>query len=248
MPPSSASATSTAVAGAAPIRPSNATAAVTGTTSATVIQSMPSMKLTRLTNHTPPTSRIANSSVRGSCGIMLKFDRQRRQHGADRQRLQHEPRRGAEPADVIDHPDQRKREGRERQRGQLRPGREARHRDPDPQARERRRHHGDAAALRGRLAVRGARVRTRQCVAHEQGPQHDDQPGARRDRRNQHQTEHRHRWPAVPHRTSNSHRPLFKLKRIPKETGCALEVLILAYILVGPAFARRSISRHDGTV
>ena len=152
-----------------------------------------------------------------------EIHRQRREHGANRQRLQHEPRRGAEPADVVDRPDQRKREDRSVSAASWAPAARPDNATPIHRPQECGRHDGDAAALRGRLAVRGARVRARQCVAHEQGPQHDDQPGARRDRRNQHQAEHRHRWPAVPHRTSNSHRPLFKLKRIPKETGCGLE-------------------------
>ena len=43
---------------------------MTGTTSATVIQSMPSMKLVRLTNQTPPISSSARSSHHGSSGRM----------------------------------------------------------------------------------------------------------------------------------------------------------------------------------
>ena len=51
--------------GAPSVKPSSTTPAVTGTTSATVIQSMPSMKLTRLTNQTPPSRSSARSSDRG---------------------------------------------------------------------------------------------------------------------------------------------------------------------------------------
>ena len=60
--------------GAAPIRPSSTTPAVTGTTSATVIQSMPSMKFTRLTNQTPPSS----SSARSSAARKLRHDAESR--------------------------------------------------------------------------------------------------------------------------------------------------------------------------
>ncbi len=49
-----------------PPRPKMATAPVIGTASATVIQSMPSMKFTRLTNHTPSRTRQARSIQSGS--------------------------------------------------------------------------------------------------------------------------------------------------------------------------------------
>jgi hypothetical protein len=45
-------------------------AAVTGTNSAIVIQSMPSMKLTRFTNHTPPMNRPARSTKNGIDGMI----------------------------------------------------------------------------------------------------------------------------------------------------------------------------------
>jgi hypothetical protein len=48
-------------------------AAVTGTVSATVIQSRPSMKLTRLTNHRPASSRIARSIQSGQPGTSLRL-------------------------------------------------------------------------------------------------------------------------------------------------------------------------------
>ena len=63
------------VAGSNPIAPKIASAAVIGTTSATVIQSRPSMKLTRLTNQSPPRTRSkrsiqigANGATRSSSG------------------------------------------------------------------------------------------------------------------------------------------------------------------------------------
>ena len=51
-----------------PKTPNRTIAPVTGTISATVIQSMPSMKLTRLTSHTPPRSRQARSIHHGRTG------------------------------------------------------------------------------------------------------------------------------------------------------------------------------------
>ena len=48
-------------------------AAVTGTVSATVIQSSPSMKLTRLTNHSVPISRMARSATSGRNGAIRPF-------------------------------------------------------------------------------------------------------------------------------------------------------------------------------
>ena len=49
-----------------PTSPSMAMTPVTGTISATVIQSSPSMKLTRFTNQTPPRMRKACSTTRGT--------------------------------------------------------------------------------------------------------------------------------------------------------------------------------------
>ena len=70
MAPHSTVATTVAPGGSAPASPKAASAAVTGTTSATVIQSMPSMKLTRLTNQMPASSRHARSSHHGMTGKM----------------------------------------------------------------------------------------------------------------------------------------------------------------------------------
>ena len=70
--PQSAAATIAAVSGSSPNRPSSASAAVTGTTSATVIQSRPSMKLTRLTNQSPASTRRPRSTQNGTDGAMRR--------------------------------------------------------------------------------------------------------------------------------------------------------------------------------
>ncbi len=51
-----------------PSSPTAAIAALTGTTSATVIQSSPSMKFTRFTNHNPPMTSAARSIHQGRNG------------------------------------------------------------------------------------------------------------------------------------------------------------------------------------
>ncbi len=68
MAPLSASATRSASGGSAPSAPMTAMPTVTGTTSATIIQSMPSMKLTRLMNHSAPTNSRPRSSQKGMKG------------------------------------------------------------------------------------------------------------------------------------------------------------------------------------
>jgi len=70
--PHRAIATSAALSGSAPIKPKSARAAVTGITSATVIQSIPSMKLTRFTNQSPPSSIRMRSNHQGSCDTMRR--------------------------------------------------------------------------------------------------------------------------------------------------------------------------------
>ncbi len=67
-PPHSASATSTPCIGNAPSHPMTTSPMLTGTNSATVIQSMPSMKLVRLTNHKQASSSSARSTHHGSTG------------------------------------------------------------------------------------------------------------------------------------------------------------------------------------
>ena len=81
-------------------------APVNGTPSATVIQSMPSMKLTRLTNHTPPTNRHSALDPPGQDRQDVPFRRQRGDQGADGEALQHEPRHCRQGADVVDGADQ----------------------------------------------------------------------------------------------------------------------------------------------
>ena len=66
--PHSAAATMVVDAGISPSQPSRTTAAVTGTASATVIRSSPSMKLTRLTNQRPASRSRARSIQSGSAG------------------------------------------------------------------------------------------------------------------------------------------------------------------------------------
>jgi hypothetical protein len=66
--PSSAAAKSVAGNSSSPATPRSVMALVAGTNSATVIQSIPSMKLTRLTNHRPPRNRQPRSIHRGRGG------------------------------------------------------------------------------------------------------------------------------------------------------------------------------------
>ncbi len=68
MAPHKASATKVAASGRAPSRPNTASPALSGTISATVIQSSPSMKLTTFTSQTPPTRMTPRSSHHGSPG------------------------------------------------------------------------------------------------------------------------------------------------------------------------------------
>src|SRR5580692_7119542 len=72
MAPQSARLMIVGVAGKYPSAPKTASAAVIGTTSATVIQSRPSMKLTRLTNHSPPTINTKRSIQSGMNGALRK--------------------------------------------------------------------------------------------------------------------------------------------------------------------------------
>ena len=132
-------------------------APVNGTVSATVIQSMPSMKLTRLTNHTPPTNRHQAFEPPRNERQDLPFRRQRGDQRADRDALQNEPRRRRQRADVIDRADQseqnRCRAHREEwasldlQPGWIKHG-------GTPRDRERRGDYRNAAALGRRLMVR----------------------------------------------------------------------------------------------
>src|SRR5262249_12337100 len=66
--PHNASATDPASGGAAPNTAKTKMLVADGTASATVIQSMPSMKLTRLTNHSPATISPARSIAIGTTG------------------------------------------------------------------------------------------------------------------------------------------------------------------------------------
>src|SRR5256885_473122 len=67
-PPQSATATTTPCAGSAPRYPMNTSPTVIGTNSATVIQSMPSMKLVKLTNQRHASSSSARSIHHGNIG------------------------------------------------------------------------------------------------------------------------------------------------------------------------------------
>ena len=96
--------------------------------------------------------------------------------------LQEKPRRDADSADVVDRADQRDECGRAENKAQrrgleprLRPRHHGRCGDADGRS-----DYGDAAALRRRHPMRGARVRPRQRVTLEQRPQRDDQSGAER--------------------------------------------------------------------
>ena len=57
-----------AAGGSGPSKPITARAAAIGTTSAAVIQSRPSMKFTRLTNHRPPITSALRSTGNGRAG------------------------------------------------------------------------------------------------------------------------------------------------------------------------------------
>ena len=177
--------------GAAPVMPSSTTPAVTGTTSATVIQSMPSMKLTRLTNQTPPSSSSARSSGQGSCGTTrnsagsaaitiptARICMSRRGAGPSPRMSSIAPTSASSTAASAE---------REQLRSPARPGDDA---DAEPGARQRRGDDRDAAALRRRLAVRGAGIRARHRIAREIGPERENQSRAQRRRDDEHEAEH----------------------------------------------------------
>ena len=114
--PLSASATTSAAGGSAPSAPMIATPAVIGTTSATIIQSMPSMKLTRLMNHTVPTSRMARSTQSGRNENRPELVGQRGEHQGGGQGLDQELHLGLKVVEVVDaseHEQQQRREQHE---------------------------------------------------------------------------------------------------------------------------------------
>ena len=76
-----------------------------GTTSATVIQSRPSMKFTRLTNHNPP--RPARRSIHTAGKRNAQLTWQRVDHEATAQRLQKKAGRDANRANVVGSADNR---------------------------------------------------------------------------------------------------------------------------------------------
>ena len=98
----SASATTTAVRRQRAEQPDQRRPTVTGTTSATVIQSMPSMKFVRLTNHRHASSSSARSIHQGSIGTTRSSAGRLAIIDGDGERLQQQPRRDLDGADVID--------------------------------------------------------------------------------------------------------------------------------------------------
>ena len=77
---------------------------VIGTNSATVIQSMPSMKLVRLTNHRQASSSSARSTHHGSSGTTRSSAGKARDHDGDGERLQQKPRRHLDGPDIVGAP------------------------------------------------------------------------------------------------------------------------------------------------
>ena len=153
--------------------------AVIGTISATVIQSMPSMKLTRLTNHS--TAMISQRRARATSGSMrhdAQLGRQRRDHGDDRDGLQQQARqrpgarrcrRRADGASAASPPRRAARAGERRSRVAGSNSAMAGERSGSAE------HDRDTAALRGRHCVRRAGIGPRQRIARKQRPQQDDQ-------------------------------------------------------------------------
>ncbi len=155
-----------------PSSPMAASAAVTGTTSAAVIQSSPSMKFTRLTNHNPPTTRSRALDPPRQKRHDAQFVRQRKNHRRNRERLQQEPRHDVIGMNVGDDAHDRDQDdGREQNR--KRHGARfirCRVQHPDRYG-DGRCDDGNAAALRRRHLVRGAGIGAGQRVTLEQRTQ-----------------------------------------------------------------------------
>ena len=139
---------------------------------------MPSMKLVRLTNQRPadeqqraldpPRQRRHDRSSAGRLAITMPTASAWQQRGAAQ----------PEGADVVDRADDRdeRSRGKQRQRAASRAGCACRSQDERrASGRERCADDGDAAALRRRLAVRGARIGMRQRIGLEPRPSSADQ-------------------------------------------------------------------------
>jgi len=87
-----------------PSKPSRTIAPVIGTTSATVIQSSPSMKLTRFTNQRPASKKSPRSIQSGQAGNNPKIAGRRKEDRADGHRLQYQPWQNRDGFDVIREP------------------------------------------------------------------------------------------------------------------------------------------------
>ncbi len=138
---------------------------VIGTNSATVIQSMPSMKFVRLTNQRHASSSSARSIHHGSIGSTRKSAGRLATIEADGERLQQQAWRDLDGPDVVGGADQGdEADGREHQTERRR-DRIAAQRGCRGEHRDGRDDDGDAAALRGRFAVRRPRVGMGEGVA-----------------------------------------------------------------------------------
>ena len=157
------------------MKPIAASVPVTGTTSATVIQSRPSMKFTRLTNQSPATSNSPRSIHHGRKAATRRPSGRAKITKSDRDRLDASSRgaivigriSAAAPTHAMITA-----AARITPRDVIKAG------NAEACYRNGRDNDGDSAALRSRLAVRGSGVRPRQGVALKPRPQDDDKPGA----------------------------------------------------------------------
>ena len=99
--PLSARATMSASGGSAPRAPINATPTVIGTTSATIIQSIPSMKLTRLTNHRAADEQQAALEPERKHGQRAQVIGHGHQHEGDGGALHAELCRGVQIVEIV---------------------------------------------------------------------------------------------------------------------------------------------------
>ena len=97
-----------AAGGRTPNAPKIASAAVIGTTSATVIQSRPSMKLTRLTNHSPPMVSRKPLEPKRHERCDPQFMRQSENDQRHAEGLQKKARRDTDRTDVVGGADRRR--------------------------------------------------------------------------------------------------------------------------------------------
>ncbi len=182
--------------------------AVIGITSATVIQSMPSMKLTRLTNHKPPISSRSRSSPPRQERHDTELIGQGVDDARDHDSLQDQAQAGGKRPNIVDRAEASHDQHCRDNFRQVQVGRSAQREncERDSDGAECRRDDGDAAALRRRRAMRRPGIRLGKRIALEPRVECDDQQRAHQ-RREDHDDRAAHEPPvaaAVIHRADLS--------------------------------------------